>query len=704
MRTIIHSEPAESGLAAMAMVARAHGLHMELAELRRRFPLSSRGARLDYLIHVAQQLGFAARPVRLDIDELGKLTLPCILHWDINQYVVLTKVGRAGITVVDPTAGRLRVSHADVSSHFCGAALELAPAADFSPRAAVASVELRQLVGPVSGLWPMLVQLLSLSLALQLFVLAAPLLMQWVVDQVLVAADRDLLVVLGLGFGLALLLQAGVGLLRGMAAVYLASRLGVRWAGNVFAHLLKLPLEFFGKRSLSDVHSRLSSLRGIQESLGTGFIEALLDAATATLTLALMLLYNWKLAVMTVMVTAVYALARLLLHSPLREGMAQQLAARGRLQGYVLETLRGIQSLKVAGEESRRRAGHDNLLVGMLNREVRLAHMHLGIGGVGQLLFGIERVAVIWLGALLVLDSVFSLGMLVAYLIYRELFVRGVRGLVDGLCELRLLRLHGERLAGIVMDAPEQSGPAEAMVPVEARIEVRNLRFRYAESEPWVLDGCSFSIAPGETVAIVGASGCGKSTLVKLMLGLLPPAGGSIRVGGHELSALGARNLRAMVGAVMQDDQLFSGSIADNISFFDPEFDMARVEVAARLAAVHQDIIAMPLGYHGLVGDMGSALSGGQKHGVLLARALYRQPKLLFLDEATSHLDVMHEQRVNAAIRQLRLTKLIIAHRPETIAGADRVLVMEHGRIVGELRPPGDPAPYTPAGLMPLPL
>ncbi|WP_045758612.1 ATP-binding cassette domain-containing protein, partial [Xanthomonas albilineans] len=233
-----------------------------------------------------------------------------------------------------------------------------------------------------------------------------------------------------------------------------------------------------------------------------------------------------------------------------------------------------------------------------------------------------------------------------------------------------------------------------ALPPAEPSIEVEGLSFRYADGEPWVVKDCCFTIAPGESVAIIGGSGCGKTTLVKLLLGLLTPSEGTIRIGGHDLHKLGPRNVRAMIGVVMQDDQLFAGSIADNIGFFDTDFDLERIEAAAQLAAVHEDIVAMPMGYHSLIGDMGSSLSGGQKQRIILARALYRQPKLLFLDEATSHLDVTRERLVNEAVKHLQLTKVIVAHRPETIASADRVLVMEHGRIVQELRP--QPSPEMP--------
>lgn len=693
MKTIIQSEAAECGLASLAMVADAHGLHIDLLELRRRFPLSLKGEKLSHLIGIAQQLGFSARPLRLDMDDLGKLNLPCVLHWDLNHFVVLKKVGKSKVVVLDPAIGERKLSAAEVSDHFAGVALELSPTADFTPRNASPSVSVRQLTGSVRGSWQVLGQIVALSLALQVFVVLAPFLMQWVVDQVLVSADRDLLTVLGLGFGLALLLQVGIGVLRGAAVVHLSSRLGLQWMGNVFAHLLRLPLDFFEKRNLGDITSRLSSVQAIQRTLTTSFVEALIDGLMAVVTLALMLVYSWKLALVTVLAVLLYAVIRTLAWRPLRDGTEQQLVTAAKQQTHLLESLRGMQSLKVAGEESRRRSAYENLMVDTVNREVRLAHLGLGFNGASQLLFGVERIAVIWIGALLALDNVFSVGMLIAFLAYKDQFAARMSALIDKWLEFRMLRLHGERLADIVLTAPEDdAGSIEGFPPEDARIEVENLCFRYADGEPWVLKDCSFSITPGESVAVIGASGCGKTTLVKLLLGLLRPTSGSIRIGGHDLHRLGARNVRAIVGAVMQDDQLFAGSIADNIGFFDPESDLARVEVAARLSAVHEDIMAMPMGYHGLIGDMGSALSGGQKQRIILARALYRQPKLLFLDEATSHLDVTSERLVNDAVRSLRLTRMIIAHRPEAIASADRVLVMEQGRIVQELHPQAEPA------------
>ena len=698
MKAILQAQAAECGLACLAMVADHHGHRTDLPAFRQRFPLSLKGASLDRLVGIAHALGFQTRALRLELHEMAQLRTPCILHWDLNHFVVLRRVGRRGITVLDPASGERRLSLADASVHFTGVALELTPGADFQERPAPPAVTLSQLTGPVRGLWRSLGMVLALSVALQVFVLLAPFFMQWVVDQALVSGDRDLLAVLGLGFGLALVLQVLIGLLRGWSVVFLSTRLGLQWMGNVFAHTLRLPMAFFEKRHLGDVVSRMGAVQAIQRTLTTSFIEALVDGLMAVATLAMMLVYSPKLAAVTGAAVLVYLGLRALAFRPLRAATERQLVASAQQQSHLLETLRGMQGIKLAGQEPQRQAQHQNLMVATINQELTLARLGLGFGTASQLLFGLERIAVVWLGARLAMDSVFSVGMLIAYLAYKDQFTARMSGLIDKAVEFRMLRLHGERLADVVLAPPEHDvSPVMEQAPIaEARIEVRGLGFRYADGEPWVLRDCSFTVEPGESVAVVGASGSGKTTLVKLMLGLLPASEGEVRVGGQPIARRGLRQHRAAVGAVMQDDQLFAGSVADNIAFGDSQPDAARVQAAARLAAVHDEIAAMPMGYHSLIGDMGTTLSGGQKQRVILARALYRRPRFLFLDEATSHLDVERERIVNQAVKRLRLTKVIIAHRPETIASADRVLVMHGGRIVQDLRTAAPPA--APAG------
>ncbi len=353
MKSIIQSEAAECGLASLAMVADAHGMHVRLPEMRRRFPMSLKGAKLGHLIHIAQQMGFSARPLRVDMEDLGKLKLPCILHWDLNHFVVLVEVGKT-IKLRDPAKGECALSHTEVSDHFTGVALELEPSTGFKPQRAAPSVKVRDLTGPISGLWPALAQILVLSVALQVFVILAPFLMQWVVDQVLVSADKDLLTVLGLGFGLAMLLQISISLVRGWSVVHLSSRLGLLWMGNVFAHLLKLPLDFFEKRHLGDITSRMSSVQTIQRTLTTSFVEAIIDGLMATVTLGLMLLYSWKLALVTLLAVALYFVIRIVAYRPLRDRTEQQLVAGAKQQTHLLESIRGMQSLKIAAGQSQR--------------------------------------------------------------------------------------------------------------------------------------------------------------------------------------------------------------------------------------------------------------------------------------------------------------------------------------------------------------
>ena len=674
MKAILQSEATECGLASIAMIADFHGKKIGLSEIRRRYPLSLKGAKLAQLIHIAHQLGLSSRPLRLEMEHLSELKLPCILHWDLNHYVVLAKVGRSGVRILDPAIGERVLALEEVSEHFTGVALELAPTSEFQKEARPASISLRQLTGQINGLWPSLALVLLLSVALQIFVVLAPFYTQWVVDQALVSADRDLLTVLGISFGLAML--------------FLSSTLGLRWMGNVIGHLLRLPLDFFEKRHLGDITSRVSSVQSIQRTLTTSFVEALIDGLMAIVTLGVMVLYSWKLALVTLAAVVLYALVRATAYAPVRNRTERQLVASAKQQSHLLESIRGMQSIKIAGQEPMRRATYENLMVGTVNEEVRLSKLTLGFTVTSQLIFGVERIAVIWIGAVLTMNNVFSVGMLVAYLAYKDQFALRMAGLIDKAVEFRMLRLHGERLADVVLSEPDQDfDQIETMVPTSSSIEVENLSFRYAEGEPWIVRNCSFRVEQGEAVAIVGGSGCGKSTLMKLLLGLLKPSEGSVSIGGVDIQKYGPRGIRSMVGAVMQDDQLFAGSIADNISGFDSGFDEQRIEEAARMAAVHDDIAGLPMGYHGLIGDMGNSLSGGQKQRVILARALYRRPQILFLDEATSHLDVMRERLVNEAVQRMKLTKVIVAHRPETISSADRVLVMEQGRIVQEVRP-----------------
>ena len=684
---MLQTEAAECGLACLAMVASRHGLRSDLPTLRRRFTVSLKGTTMADLVRLAGQMHLGARALRAEMSHLPDLALPCVLHWDLNHFVVLKEVRRGVAVIHDPARGVRRLSLAEVSEHFTGIVLELTPQPEFRPHTERQTVTLRQLLGRVSGLKRSLLQIFVLAVALEGFMLLAPFFMQWVVDSVLVSVDRDLLVTLGLGFALLVLITVATGAIRSWAVLHLSTSLNLQWLGNVFAHLMRLPIAWFEKRHTGDVMSRFGAVQQIQQTLTTSFIEAVLDGLLVVVTLAMMMVYSGTLTAIALGCVAAYALMRWAFFQPLRTATEEAIIFDANRASHFLESLRGVQSIKLFNRQEDRQARFMNMVVDSMNAHIATRKLDLAFSVMHKLLFGLERIAMVWVGALLVMDHVFSVGMLFAFIAYKEQFAQRVSALIDKVVDLKMLKLQGERLADIVLTPPEASvDTAPRSQALAERLELRGVRFAYSDAEPDVLHGLNLTIEPGESVAIVGPSGCGKTTLLKLMLGIHEPLAGEVRVGGLPLRQLGLRAWRDMLGTVMQDDQLFAGSIIDNISFFDPQADSAWVEECARVAAVAEEIEAMPMGFHTLIGDMGTSISGGQKQRILLARALYKRPKILFLDEATSALDVDREREVNQAIRQLQLTRIIVAHRPETIASASRVIVLHDGKVAQDLR------------------
>lgn len=680
---VIHqNEIAECGLACLAMVAAYHGHDVDMASMRRRFAVSIRGATLSRLIAIADRLDLAARPLRAEPEHLADLRTPCILHWDMNHFVVLKRVVRGVAELHDPARGAVTMPLAELGRHFTGIVLELTPQADFQPVRAREPIRLRALIGDVTGWRRALLQVFSLAIALELFTLLLPMSMQWVIDRVLVSADTELLTLLALGFLAAVAFQSIIAAVRGWVVADIAAAFEAQWSTHLAGHLLRLPLTFFAKRSVGEVLSRFLSVQSVQQTLSTSFVEALLDGLTVVLVLALLLVYSPTLTAWVVAGFAVYALLRAWSYKQLWRLKEGHLTSLARQQSLLIESVHGVQAIKLANRHAERGARLANAANDAARQDAAVRRATATFSALSKLVFGAQRVLLIWLGARMALDGAMTAGTLVLCIAYADMFATRAGGLIDKFIDLRLLGVHARRIADIAQQPPERDRAGEyAGPPPEASLDIEGLSFRYGEDEAWVVRDCSFRIGAGESVAIVGPSGAGKTTLAKLLLGLLPPDAGTIRIGGIDIARYGLSNYRARVGAVMQDDALFAGSVADNIAFFDADAQPGAIIEAARRAGIHDEIAAMSMGYETLVGDMGSALSGGQKQRVLLARALFRNPDILVLDEATSHLDVERERRINAEIAALRITRLIIAHRPETIRSADRILVVADGRV-----------------------
>jgi ATP-binding cassette subfamily B protein RaxB len=680
---LLQTEVAECGLACVAMIAGYWGQQWSLSALRRRFTISLKGVSLRGLVSLAESLGLQSRPLKLPLEQLHALRRPAVLHWDLNHFVVLCECSARRVTIIDPAVGLRRMLLAEVSRHFTGVALELLPGVDFQRRPAPPPLRLRTLLGPLPGLRGALVRLLALSLCVQLCMLLAPFYVQWVVDEALVSGERRLVMVLGIGAMLLVLLQAGLSAVRSWLGSVLAAGLGFHGQGRVLTQLLRLPLSYFERRHLGDVVSRLGAVQSLQRALTTQFVESIIDGLLALTTFGLMLAYSPSLAGLALLGVVAYALLRAGLLPALRDANAGQIVHAARAQTHLIESVRGVQTVRLYNRAAERRNGWLVHLARQVNAELGVSRLLLLSQTGNQVLFGLERALIVWCAALAVLDTRLTVGMLFAFLGYKDQFTQRVAALIDRLSEWRVLRLQAERLADILQHEPESAmdSPCSVDLPARGDIELRNVSYRHSDGEPLVLDGLNLQIPAGQLLVITGVSGCGKTTLVKLLLGLHRPSAGEILFGGQPLPQLGLERYRAVVGSVMQDDHLFSGSIADNISFFDPESDLKRIVDSARLAAVHDDIAAMPMHYQTLVGENGGGLSGGQRQRLLLARALYRRPRLLLLDEATSHLDAAGEQRINAALKGLAVTRIVIAHRAETIASAQRVVVLDGGRV-----------------------
>lgn len=674
---ILQSERAECGLACLAMVVSYHGLEADLASLRHRFGSPSRGTSLDRLKQYASALGFSTRALRLEPEVIERLRRPAILHWDMNHFVVLKDATRQKIIINDPRSGERHLCPKEASRHFTGVALELSPMPGFEPKIdRIGRLRMRSLWEGLHGVRKIFAQVLLVSLVLQIVTLAGPLLLQFSVDEVLGSNDTDLLATLVLGFGMLVLFEVAIETLRGFTVLFLSTHMNVHMVTRLVNRLTRLPTTFFERRHVGDIVSRFDSLRSIQRTLTTNFIESVVDGLVAVPLLVVMFAYSFGLSLLVIGTLVLYFSIHMSLYRAFRDGTEQQIVHDARRKSVFLETVRGIQTIRLFGREAERESVLQNIAIDSANAGIRVGRLRIGFRAANRTLFGLQNVAVIGLGVLLILEGALSAGMLFAFIMWKRSFSDKAIRLVENFSELRMLRLHADRVADIALAEPETEGYEAPLESNDSRgaLRLTGVSFRYGADEPFVLENVSFDVMPGEWVAIVGPSGCGKSTLMKIMTGLLRPETGQVLVDGQDILQYGLRNHRARIGAVMQDDGLFAGTIGENISFLEEAPDNKRVEECARLAAVHDDIVSMPMAYRTLVGDMGSLLSGGQKQRLLLARALYRQPDILILDEATSHLDSQREEIIMNNLSNLSITRVIIAHRADTVARANRVI------------------------------
>ena len=679
---VLQADRAECGLACLAMIAGYHGHRASLHEYRSKFHISQRGASLKRIRDFAEGLGFKCRAVRAELEELPQLRAPAILHWDLDHFVVLKSAGRKRIAIVDPAMGARSLTIQETGKRFTGVALELAPTAALTKRKVAEAIKLSSFLPSFRGLGRTLGAVFAMTLALQVLALVMPLNTQFTVDQGIRQGDLHIVAALALGFGLIALISAGISYLRSLLIQYAGNTSAFRIVSGLAHHLIRLPDPWFEARHTGDVISRFESTTPIRQFLMTGAFAMFVDGLTALGALGVLLAYSWELTLAACGFLAVFAALKLGVYVPLRNLTHESIAANAREDSSFIENVERHRAIKLLGAEAYREDAWGVRYVESINANARLTRFGIHVNFASSVVGGIEGVVMLLLGAAKVVAGEFTLGMLIAFTAYNGMFTGRVHALIDALLELRMLRLHQERIADIGLE--ERESPTDrpgARHEVQGALEARSVTFAYGDDEEPVLHRFSLAVAPGEFVAIQGESGTGKSTLVKLLCKLLRASEGKVLIDGIEIDRLDTAHYRSQVGVVMQDDDLFSGSVLENIALGEAGADVERAEAAARQACIHDDIARMPMGYLTLVGHMGSTLSGGQRQRLMIARAIYGKPKLLILDEGTAHLNDELQQRVLNNLVSLGITIVAVTHDEKVLKRANRTIRLPGGGV-----------------------
>ncbi len=675
-------EVADCGAACLAMVLAYHGKQVALDELREITSTNRDGVDAFALTQAAQRYELSARGVAADVDALDHLPPGSILHWEFTHFVVFERVGPKGVHIVDPALGRRRVSIPTFRHAYTGVAIVFEPDDDFQ-RSALKTKGTWRYLRPLLGQSRALTRLLVVSVLIRLVALALPLLTALIVDEIAPRNDQHLLFVIGAAMGALVGYYFIASLLRAYLLLQLRTYLDVRLTTGFVEHLVDLPYAFFLRRSAGDLMMRMQSNTVVREILTTSAMSTLLDGSLASFYLILLFALSPPLAALVTGLGLLQVAVLLLSWRRNQHLMSESLQVEAKEQGYTYELLAGIETLKAAGAEQRAAEHWEGLFVDQVNVDLSRGRLNAKVEAVmGTLQMG-SPLAVLVYGGYQVLGGSISLGTMLAAAALAIGFLEPLGALVTTGLQVQLMRSYMERINDVLDTPREQEGqtvtPARRLT---GHVRADAVSFAYGLLAPPVVRDVSLEVQPGQRLGIAGRSGSGKSTLAHLLLGFYTPTAGRILFDGTDLAELEVHSLRRQLGIVTQRPYLFGSTIRENIALTDPAIPFEAVVEAAKLACIHDDIAAMPMGYDTLLLDGGASLSGGQQQRIALARAFVHRPAILLLDEATSDLDSVTERMVLSHLDSLGCTTIVIAHRLSTIRNADHILVMEAGRIV----------------------
>jgi len=672
----------DCGPACLASILRYFGKDVRLQEVIQQCGGSHQGTSALTLLEAAKRFGLRGRAIKIDIEALSQLPPATILFWQFNHYVVLERQVRQGILIVDPNAGRRKVGFAELSNLFTGVAIVFEKGESFTPggkQGTSLAIHLRRIISHRA----LLFRVIATSAMLQLFGLGLPILTAAVVDRVVPYRDLALLGFIGVACAGAAVCYALTNLVRSQLLLHLRTHLDVQMTLEFLDHLVNLPLRFFQQRSSGDLMMRLNSNTTVRETLTSSALSSALDAAMALSYLAALLFMSAPLALVVLLIASARGLLFAMTGARLRELAGTTLGKQAASQGYQVQMFAGLETLKAAGAEGRAVDRWAHLFVEYLNAVIERGRFAAIFQALADGLTYAGPLAILACGAYLSTSGTLSLGAMLALNALGLGVLQPVTNLIATATQLKELGSYTDRLDDVLCSEPEQPpGVPRAKIVLQGDIVLEDVCFRYGPQMPFALDKVSLTIRKGQRVAIVGPSGSGKSTLARLLVGLHSPDSGRVLYDGNDLRTLDLQGVRSQIGSVLQDVYLFNTSIRDNIALACPDRPLDDVVSAARLAQIHDRIMALPMQYESLVTDSGRSLSGGERQRVALARALVNKPPILVLDEATSAIDAVNERRVQLALAGLRCTQVIIAHRLSTIRDADIIVVLGNGTVV----------------------
>jgi len=660
------------------MVAGHYGHEVGLHTLRNQASLSSRGTNLKDLVEVARDLRLIARPLRLKLHEFDRLRLPAILHWRMNHFVVLVNIKRGKAVVHDPATGRQIIKLAELDSAFSGVAVELSPAQNFDRNKKAARIGFFDFVASFRYLGRYLWMMLALLVTTQILALVPPIATQLLIDEVILGQDRVWLARALLGLAVVMIVGILLEAARKWISLYTGTKVAVDSALNVLNHLLRLPASFLHGRHLGDLMSKIESLTPIRTALTDTGINGVVQLVVLGATLTIMFLYSAWLTAVSLGGLALSVLLTIAVLPASRRLTEEALVHTARQDSSLLETLGAYDSVQAMDLGALRLSQWQKHFFAAANARVKQAKLSIFSGAGSGMIGAAEQVLFLGVGVSGIVEKQITLGILFAFLSLRGRFAAAVATLATIAQSFFMLRVHTDRIGDILLAEPEPIPHAHSIrARIAGSVEARKLSFRYPGG-PWIIRDFSCVIGVGESVVIGGPSGVGKTTLLRLLSAQLATTTGHILVDNTDLALWNPRCIRQQMGIVLQNDRLFRGSICENIAGFDPEPDIERVKRSAISAEIWEDIQAMPMTLYTLLGDAGSSLSGGQQQRILLARAFYREPRLWFLDEATSHLDIDTERCILDRLAKSGITIISVAHRPDVLAKADRIIELMH--------------------------